>query len=95
MVAPGQFRGIAGLDHASLGIPTLAQYIAQYCERTGRSDIKHWDFYCAYNLFRMCGILQGIAKRVVEGTASSEQAKMAGARARGFAEMGWKIVEQL
>ena len=53
-----------------------------------------WNFYMAYNLFRMAGILQGIAKRAADGTASSAQARQAGAGARPLAEMGWQIVQR-
>ncbi len=88
-ISPGQFRGIAGLDHQALGLPTEQEYIAQYCQRTGRKTIEHWDFYMAYNLFRLAGILQGIMKRVVDGTAASEQALAAGQRARSLADLGW------
>jgi aminoglycoside phosphotransferase (APT) family kinase protein len=96
-IPPGQFRGIAGLDLASLGIPEEKEYVARYCERTGRSaiDPKHWDFYLAYNLFRIAAILQGIRRRVVDGTAASEHAVDAGARAKPMAELGWKQVEKI
>jgi len=91
-------RGIGGVDIASLGIPAERDYVRLYCQRTGRSDpdavMADWNFYMAYNLFRMAGILQGIAKRVVDGTASSAQAKQAGAGARPLAEMGWHIAQQ-
>lgn len=91
-------RGIGGLDIASLGIPGEKDYVRRYCERTGRGDpdavMADWNFYMAYNLFRMAGILQGIAKRVVDGTASSAQAKVAAAGARPLAEMGWRIAQQ-
>ena len=97
-IPPGAFRGIGGLDLAALGIPDEASYVRRYCERTGRSSpqavMADWNFYLAYNLFRMAGILQGIAKRVVDGTAASEQAKQAGAGARPLAEMGWRIAQQ-
>ena len=96
-IPPGQFRGIAGLDLPSLGIPSEKDYVARYCERTGRSaiDPAHWDFYMAYNLFRIAAILQGIRKRVVDGTAASEHAVDAGSRARPMAELGWKQVEKI
>jgi aminoglycoside phosphotransferase (APT) family kinase protein len=97
-IPPGAFRGIGGLDLASLGIPDEQSYVRRYCERTGRGDpqavMADWNFYMAYNLFRIAGILQGIAKRVVDGTASSEQARQAGAGARPLAEMGWRIAQQ-
>ena len=96
-IPPGQFRGIAGLDLASLGIPAEEDYVRCYCERTGRPAISpsHWDFYLAYNLFRIAAILQGIMKRVVDGTAASEHARDAGRRARPMAELGWKMVEKI
>jgi aminoglycoside phosphotransferase (APT) family kinase protein len=89
-IPPGQFRGIAGLDLAALGIPSESQIIASYCARTGRGEIEHWDFYLAYNLFRIAAILQGVMKRALEGTAASAQALEAGRRARPLAELGWK-----
>jgi aminoglycoside phosphotransferase (APT) family kinase protein len=94
-IAPGQFRGIAGLDLASLGIPSESEYIAAYCRRTGRSRIEHWDFYLAYNMFRLSAILQGIMKRYVDGTAASQQAADAGKRARPLAEQGWQIAQRI
>jgi aminoglycoside phosphotransferase (APT) family kinase protein len=93
----GEFRGISGLDLASLGIPSEKEYVARYCERTGRKaiDPSHWDFYLAYNLFRIAAILQGIMKRVVDGTAASAHARDAGMRARPMAELGWKQAEKI
>ncbi|MBX3619197.1 MAG: phosphotransferase [Rhizobacter sp.] len=97
-IAPSDFRGIGGLDLASLGIPDEASYIRRYCERTGRPDVDavmaDWNFYLAYNLFRSVGILQGIAKRVEDGTASSAEARHAAAGARPLAEMAWRIAQQ-
>jgi aminoglycoside phosphotransferase (APT) family kinase protein len=96
-IPPGSFRGIGGLDHAALGIPDEKAYVRRYCERTGRADpdavMADWNFYLAYNLFRIAGILQGIAKRVEAGTASSAQARQSAAGARPLAEMGWRIAE--
>jgi aminoglycoside phosphotransferase (APT) family kinase protein len=93
-IPPGAFRGIAGLDFATLGIPNESQYIASYCARTGRDAIEHWDFYLAYNLFRIAAILQGIMKRALEGTAASAEALESGRRAGPLAELGWKYAEK-
>jgi aminoglycoside phosphotransferase (APT) family kinase protein len=97
-IPPGSFRGLGGVDLASLGIPDEKTYVRRYCERTGRPDpdavMADWNFYLAYNMFRLAGILQGIAKRVEMGTASSAQARQAGAGARPLAEMGWAIARQ-
>jgi aminoglycoside phosphotransferase (APT) family kinase protein len=94
-IAPGAFRGIGGLDVASLGIPLESEYIARYCERTGFATPEQlqadWNFYLAYNLFRLAAILQGIAKRVETGTASSAQAVSSAAGARPLAELAWRF----
>jgi aminoglycoside phosphotransferase (APT) family kinase protein len=94
-VQPGQFRGIAGLDHQALGIPSEQEYIDKYCQRTGKTIRQEdFNFYLAYNLFRMAGILQGIMKRYVDGTASSAQAKKSGEAARPMAELGWSYANK-
>jgi aminoglycoside phosphotransferase (APT) family kinase protein len=90
-------RGIGGLDATALGIPTESAYLRRYCERTGRADpdavAADWNFYLAYNLFRISAILQGIAKRVEDGTAASAQARDAAASARPLAELGWQFAK--
>ena len=94
----GSFRGIGGLDHAALGIPSEDEYIRSYCERTGFTTPQElkadWNFYMAYNLFRIAAILQGIAKRVEDGTASSAQAATSGASARPMAELAWNFAQR-
>ncbi|MDB5753866.1 MAG: phosphotransferase family protein [Massilia sp.] len=91
-ITPGQFRGIAGLDLEALGIPSQEQYIAAYCARTGATiRPEDFNFYLAYNMFRLAGIMQGIMKRYVDGTASSAQALQNGKAARPMAEMGWQF----
>jgi aminoglycoside phosphotransferase (APT) family kinase protein len=94
----GGFRGIGGLDHKALGIPSEDEYIRRYCDRTGLAavdDLKaDWNFYMAYNMFRIAAILQGIAKRVEAGTASSAQAAASGAGARPMAELAWGFAQK-
>ena len=87
------YRGLKGHDLPRLGIPGEEDYRRRYCERTGRRDLEHWEFYTAYNMFRLAGILQGIMGRVVEGTAANLRARETGARARAMAEAGWQLVE--
>jgi aminoglycoside phosphotransferase (APT) family kinase protein len=97
-IEPGAFRGIAGLDLASLGIPDEQSYIRRYCERTGRDPaqvVEHWDFYIAYNMFRLAGILQGILGRALQGNASNAAALESGRRARPLAEQAWALAQTL
>ncbi len=97
-IPPGTFRGIGGLDLPALGIPTELDYVRRYCERTGRADpqavMADWNFYLAYNMFRLASITQGIAKRVVDGIASSAQARSTGQATRSLAEMAWRFAKQ-
>jgi aminoglycoside phosphotransferase (APT) family kinase protein len=92
-------RGLAGLDLSALGIPSEQEFVRRYCERSGRSDVERvmqdWDFYLAYNLFRIAAILQGIAKRIHAGTASSSQARAAAAGAKPLAELGWSFAQRV
>ena len=67
--------GLGGADTASLGIPNEADYVAAYCTRTGRASLPGYDFYVAFNFFRLAAIFHGIKGRVIRGTASSAQAK--------------------
>jgi aminoglycoside phosphotransferase (APT) family kinase protein len=87
-----QFRGMAGTDLASLGIPDQQTYLKLYAHRTGRASIdpELWEFYMVFNLFRLAAILQGIAKRAEEGTASNPTAAETGRCAGPIAELAWR-----
>ena len=93
----GQMRGLAGVDLGPLGIPTEAEYVSAYCQATGRAaiDPNDWDFYTAYNLFRLGAITQGIAGRVRDGTAASADASEVGEWAGPLARQGWQQVEKI
>ncbi|TAD78571.1 MAG: phosphotransferase family protein, partial [Sphingomonadales bacterium] len=62
--------GLMGLDIEALGIPSQEEAVERYVARTG-FPVPPMDWYFAYNLFRLAGIMQGIKKRVIDGTASS------------------------
>jgi aminoglycoside phosphotransferase (APT) family kinase protein len=96
-IPAGVFRGLGGAKLKDLGIPSESEYVQMYCQRTGRDaiDANHWDFYMAYNLFRLAAILQGIAGRVKDGTAASAQAAQMGAAARPLADLAWVQVEKI
>ncbi|MEZ5456986.1 MAG: phosphotransferase [Lysobacteraceae bacterium] len=94
----GSFRGLAGVDIASLGIPSEADYVARYCARSGRdlnSDgtLPHWNTYLVFNLFRLAAILQGVAARALQGNAASEQAVAMGQQARPLADAAWRLAQ--
>jgi len=76
--------GLAGADLAALGIPGEQDYVARYCERTGRQAIPDYAYYMAFNFFRLAAIFHGIKGRVIRGTAANEKAKE---RAKAFPEL--------
>lgn len=71
----GGRSGVQDLDRKALGIPELEEVVERYCEKTGRTSVPDMNWYFAYNFFRLAGIMQGIKKRVIDGTASSAHAK--------------------
>ena len=97
---PEVFRGLEGVDLTALGIPDAADYVASYNRRTGRrsgpgSATENWEVYVAFNLFRLAAIVQGIAKRSEEGTASDPAAAALGRMATPIAGAGWRVAERL
>lgn len=78
---PDIVAGLGGIDVSVLNIPSEADYVAAYCARTGRSGIPNWDFYIAFNYFRMAAIFHGIKGRVIRGTAANAHARE---RAKAF-----------
>ena len=89
----GRIRGLAGVDRTSLGIPTDEEYIARYCERTGRDGIENWNFYLVFSLFRLAAIMQGIVKRAQIGTASSADAHSNADGVKGLAEIAVTLID--
>jgi aminoglycoside phosphotransferase (APT) family kinase protein len=87
-----EFRGMAGADLATLGVPAAEDYLLRYAERRGLGPIDPvlWEYQLVYNLFRLAAILQGIAKRAEDGTAASAEARETGAKARPVAELAWR-----
>jgi aminoglycoside phosphotransferase (APT) family kinase protein len=85
----GGRSGVADLDRAALGIPELDEVVARYCAATGRDTIPNTNWYLAYNYFRLAGIIQGIKKRAIDGTAASAHAVAMGERVGILADTAW------
>jgi aminoglycoside phosphotransferase (APT) family kinase protein len=85
---------LAGLDLAALGIPSLDEITARYCERTGLRQVPDLNWFFAFNLFRLAGIVQGIKKRAIDGNASSDQAAEFAARVPSLAEQAWDFARR-
>jgi aminoglycoside phosphotransferase (APT) family kinase protein len=85
--------GLAGIDRKPLAIPEDNSYVTSYCERTGRDEIKHWNFYLAFCFFRLAAIVQGVKKRALDGTASSAEAESRGNLVQPLAELGMSYMK--
>jgi aminoglycoside phosphotransferase (APT) family kinase protein len=94
-VTPELFRGLASVDLAALGIPTEDEYVTAYCARTSHSRTPDWEFYIVYSLFRLAAIMQGIAKRAIDGTAAGLEAVELGRLARPVGEQAWTLARSL
>ena len=80
---------LVGHDLAALGIPSLDDYVAAYCKRTGRDGLPDLNRYFAYNFFRLAAILQGIVGRVRDGTATNANAAAMAKQVTPLAKAGW------
>lgn len=90
--APQPLADIAGSES---GIPTEAQFVADYCRRVGRAGITEWPFYMAFSFFRYASITQGVYHRGLQGNASSAgDAPRMRARAVEAADTGLKLLSR-
>ncbi|MDA0796586.1 MAG: phosphotransferase family protein [Proteobacteria bacterium] len=83
--------GLGGIEAQALGIPSEREYVAKYCQRMGIDKIDNWSFYLAFSCFRLAAITQGVAKRGVDGNASSQAALGYGEMVKPLAVMGLDI----
>jgi aminoglycoside phosphotransferase (APT) family kinase protein len=86
--------GLSGLDLPALGIPTLDEIVRRYTDRSGVAVRGALDWYFAYNLFRLAGIVQGIKKRVIDGTASHANAQEMAKRVPMLAGAAWSFAKK-
>jgi aminoglycoside phosphotransferase (APT) family kinase protein len=85
--------GLEGIDRNTLGIPSEKDYVAKYCKRMGIDGIPNWNFYLVFSFFRLAAILQGIRKRALIGTASSQKAAEVGGMAAMLADYALSLLE--
>ncbi|MEJ2170015.1 MAG: phosphotransferase [Desulfobacterales bacterium] len=85
--------GLVDIAGVQSGIPTEPELVEEYCRRTGREGIPHWNFYMAFGFFRLASILQGVYKRGLMGIASSSEALQKGKLARSISDLAWSFFE--
>ncbi len=87
----GTHRTLAGVDLEQLGIPNEREYVRMYGKHLGsesKDGIARWNFYLAFNMFRLAAIQQGVARRALDGNAANDNAKHVAARVVATAEAG-------
>jgi aminoglycoside phosphotransferase (APT) family kinase protein len=85
---------LVSFDLSALGVPSDVAYVDMYRARTGLDPRPHLPVYLAYNFFRIAAILQGIAGRVRDGTATSEHAPAKAQMVRPLAETAWHFARE-
>jgi aminoglycoside phosphotransferase (APT) family kinase protein len=86
--------GLKGVDLVGSGIPNVEEAVRLYCDATARGGVPNLDWYFAYNLFRLLGIVQGIKKRFLEGNASSTRAEEMASRVPALAAAAWHFAQK-
>jgi len=86
---PHIVAGLGGIDPVSLNIPSEAEYFAAYCRRMELTEMPGYDFYVAFNFFRLAAIFHGIKGRVIRGNAASAQAAERAALFEELAAIAW------
>ncbi len=91
----GDMRGLAGIDRAACGLPSEAQYVADYAARRGLGQIDNWPFYLVFAFFRLAAILAGVAARAAAGNASNPaMARKYGAAVPALAAMATIVMHE-
>ncbi|MBL8961437.1 MAG: phosphotransferase [Gemmatimonadetes bacterium] len=91
----GAFGSLRGVDLAREGLPDEAEYLAMYAERTGLRRPDDWNVAIVYNLFRLAAILEGVARRAIDGNASSTRAAEMGRLVAPIADTAWALARSL
>jgi aminoglycoside phosphotransferase (APT) family kinase protein len=93
VTAPEGRSGVMGLSGPETGIPTIEAMTARYCAATRRDAMPDLNWYFAFGLFRLTSIVQGIKKRVIDGTASSAHAAEMATRVPHLAKAAWGFAQ--
>ena len=86
--------GLKGIDRAAEGLPSERQIVERYVALTARDAFSDWPFILAFNFFRLAAIAQGVAKRAVQGNASSAQADTTGRMVPVIAALGMEAAHE-
>jgi aminoglycoside phosphotransferase (APT) family kinase protein len=86
--------GLIDSDLNALNIPPMQEAVDIYCRITRRDGVPDLNWLFAYNLFRLTSIVQGIARRIVDGTAASAKAEESASRVVPLAQSAWSFAQK-
>lgn len=86
--------GVMGITGPDTGIPSIEAMSERYCAATARDGVPDLNWYFAFGLFRLTSIVQGIKKRVIDGTASSAHAAEMAQRVPRLAASAWGFAQK-
>ncbi len=89
---PVSMEGLAGAE--APGVPSEAEYVAAYCERTERAGVPELDFFVVFSLFRWAAIAAGVYRRALDGNAADARALTIGEKYRTLAEVAWALAQR-
>jgi aminoglycoside phosphotransferase (APT) family kinase protein len=89
-------RGLGNYEQliSNSGIPSEESILEKYLNLTGLDKPKYWKFLLAFNSFRFAGILQGIAKRVIDGNNAGNNGYEVGEQTESVATLGSEILKE-
>jgi aminoglycoside phosphotransferase (APT) family kinase protein len=93
-IRPLGVTGLLGTDLVVAGIPSENDYVAAYCQRTGRTELESLDFHLSFSLFRLAAIFHGIKGRMLRGTAVSAEASRMVEALPELTEAAWKLTRR-
>nr|KAJ0218827.1 hypothetical protein LSAT_V11C300110230 [Lactuca sativa] len=84
------------MTDAPQGVPSLEEYLADYCSASGKAwPLAGWKFYIAFSFFRGASILAGVHSRYIMGNASGgKRAQDAGEKANDLIQIAWSYIQR-
>lgn len=89
--APDEYGGLLGSGWEGSGIPTEAEFVAEYAAHASH-DAALEPFHIAFAMFRFAVIFHGIADRARAGNANSREATELGPLAERFARRACDVI---
>lgn len=87
------FDASAFLPGRTPGLPQPDQIISWYRETAGWDPAPEVEWGMAFSIWKLAGVLQGIAARYAARQASSEKAKHHAATRGPMANMAWRVAQ--